>query len=174
MPLPASYSWFVVSPSSGGIPGGGIRGVAGGRWTGEGKNGIAVPFSSDGRGRLALVSGDEQLRKIIICGLMDCENENPFNQDIGLGSQMIFAQNIDSLQADLRRRINALFRRLQLADRARLASPVKFTVNSAEQELECDVHYLNIEENKSSDLSIGFVRSAAGGASQALVNALAR
>jgi hypothetical protein len=134
---------------------------------------LAVPFSADGRGRLAFVSGDAQLRKIIFLNLSDLESLNPFQADIGLGSDMIFAIANESLRADLKRRIQALFRRLELADRARLARPPLFTTDSARQEMTVDIEYINLEEDKPGTLSLKFsFVNAMGEPSSSLINGL--
>jgi len=118
--------------------------------------GIAIPFQANGRGRLLLVSGEDQLRKIILLNLMNLESDNPFQQDIGLGGEMIFAVQSNELKGELRRRVNAFFRRLQLQNRARLAKPPVFEERPESQELEMIISYINLEDNKPSDLAITF------------------
>lgn len=155
MSLPTSYTWILSLNTSGGaIPAG--RGVTGNRTSGEGKTGLALPFSADGRGRLALVSGNNQLEKIIILNLSDLESENPFQSDLGLGADMVFAVASDKLRAEVNRRIKLLFRRLQLSDRARLEGPVIFTTDDNLQEMTVDIKYINLEEDKPGELGITF------------------
>lgn len=136
-------------PSTQGAP-------AGNRTSGQGKTGIAIPFAADGRGRLALVSGNAQLEKIITLNLSDLESANPFHGDIGLGANMVFAIASTQLRADVRRRINVLFRRLQLQDRARLSGAPAFTVDSKLQEMTVDINYINLEENKPGEVGLKF------------------
>lgn len=172
MPLPTTYSWTLTIGGTGGTPGAG-GGVSGSRVSGNGKTGIAVPFSADGRGRLAFVSGDAQLRKIIFLNLSDLESLNPFQADIGLGSDMIFAIANEALRADLKRRIQALFRRLELADRARLARPPAFETNSSRQEMTVEIEYINLEEDKPGTLSLKFsFINAMGEPSSSMVNSV--
>jgi hypothetical protein len=170
MALPTTYSWL-ISPEAL-VAGVGAIPISGMRISGRGKVGMAVPFSSDGRGRAALVSGETQLRKLIFLNLMDLESANPFQGDIGIGSGMIFALNNESLQAELRRKINSLFRRLQLEDRARLNRATKFTVLPETQELEADIEYLNLEENKPREVSLRFSAARSGEAAPSLLTAM--
>jgi hypothetical protein len=155
MALPTSYSWTVLAigpsgqPSAQGAP-------AGNRTSGNGKTGIAIPFSADGRGRLALVSGNEQLEKIIMLNLSGLESANPFQGDLGLGEDMVFAIASTKLRTEVRRRINALFRRLQLSDRARLEGAPAFTTDSQNQELTVDIKYINLEEDKPGEVGLKF------------------
>jgi len=146
MTLPTTYSWIV---STAGAP-------VGNRQSGQGKTGIAIPFAADGRGRLALSSGNAQLEKIITLNLSDLESANPFQGDIGIGADMVFAIASVKLRADVRRKINLLFRRLQLSDRARLDGSPTFTSNSTLQELTVDINYINLEENKPGEVGLKF------------------
>lgn len=155
MSLPTSYSWVIsTTPSGAAIPAG--FGPGGNRTSGQGKTGIALPFSADGRGRLALVSGNQQLEKIIILNLNDLESDNPYQGDIGLGADMIFAIASAKLRGDVRRKIALLFRRLQLQDRARLDGSPSFQEDSQNQELTVDISYINLEEDKPGSVSVSF------------------
>jgi hypothetical protein len=155
MSLPTSFSWILSQTSPSGNPSTQGSG-AGNRTSGNGKTGIAVPFSSDGRGRLALVSGDNQLSKIIMLNLSDLDSTNPYQGDIGIGAEMVFAIASTRLRADIRRRINALFRRLQLQDRARLDGAPDFVTDSSLQEVTCSITYINLEENKPGQVGLKF------------------
>lgn len=134
---------------------------AGNRTTGDGKTGIAIPFAADGRGRLALVSGNAQLEKIITLNLSDLESANPYQGDIGLGSEMVFAIASVKLRAEVQRRIKLLFRRLQLQDRARLDGIPVFSTDSNLQEMTVDIKYINLEEDKPGDIGLTFSLSQA-------------
>lgn len=124
-----------------------------------GKTGLALPFSANGRGGLALVDGDDQLAKIIGLGLNNLDSENPFNEqeNLGLGDQMIFAVNDNALQAALRRSVLLLFRRLQLENRAQLSkgSPT-FTIDKDTQTLTMHIKYINLETNKPEEFNQRF------------------
>lgn len=126
--------------------------------TGTGKVGIDSPMDSDGRGGLKRSTGLDQLKKLIRNNLQDCDSENPFQDDLGLGSQHIFELNNEDAQSDLRVRIKALFKRLSLENRASLDGPITFT--SVDGEMTADVSYINLEENKPDNLTIS--RSAGG------------
>lgn len=153
MATPTATSWTLTSSST--AEGGGQSGISGTRGSGTGKTGIAVPVSGDGRGRFAFVSGEAQLAKLISVNLSDCDSDNPF-QDLGTGRDAIFAVNDDRTRINLRQRINRLFTRLQLQDRARLRQPAVFTTNSEEQELDVEIEYINLEEDKPGDVTVKF------------------
>jgi hypothetical protein len=154
MGLPTTYSWVISTPTAP-LSGATSGNNAGNRTSGNGKTGIAIPFSADGRGRLALCSGPAQLRKIIIQNLSDCESLNPF-QDLGIGAEMVFAINSTKLRQDIKRKINELFKRLQLADRARLNGPPTFKEDLKLMNLEVSINYIDLVENKPGDVGITF------------------
>lgn len=154
MTLPTSYSWILTTGGAQAVGAG--RATSGARISGDGKNGLAIPFSSDGRGRLALVSGEAQLQKIIVLNLSDLDSSNPFQGELGIGRDMIFAIASESLRTDLKRRIKELFRRLQLQDRARLAKSPSFTTDSNLQELTVNIAYINLEEDKPGEVGLTF------------------
>jgi hypothetical protein len=129
--------------------------ISGTRGSGDGKAGWAVPFSGDGRGRVAQTFGNDQLEKLIATNLQDLSSGNPF-QELGIGEDMVFAVAAEHLRIDLRRRIRALFKRLQLADRARLAKEPDFNVNATVGELTINIDYINIEEDKPGSMSFPF------------------
>lgn len=162
MGLPTTYSWTLSITDTGGKSSP-QAGLAGNRTSGQGKTGIAIPFSADGRGRIALVSGDDQLQKIIAMNLSDCQSDNPFQDDLGIGADMVFAIASTKLRADLKRRITVLFRRLQLQDRARLAAAPTFEIDDKQQELNVDINYVNIEEDKPGNLGMKFSLASAVG-----------
>lgn len=160
MALPTSYSWTVLS-SGGSSSGSSLGSSAGNRTSGEGKTGLAIPFAADGRGRLALVSGNDQLEKIIILNLSDLDSANPFQGDIGIGAEMVFSIASTKLRAEVKRRISMLFRRLQLQDRARLDGAPAFSQDSKTQELTVEIKYINLEENKPGEVGLTFSLSNA-------------
>lgn len=108
-----------------------------------------------------MVSGNAQLEKIIILNLSDLDSANPYQGDIGLGAEAVFAIASVQLRADVRRRINKLFRRLQLQDRARLDGAPVFNANSNLQEMTVDIKYINLEEDKPGEVGLTFSLSQA-------------
>lgn len=136
------------------------------------KTGIAIPFQGNGTKRIRMIGGNSQLRKIILLNLGDLESKNPFQDGLGLGGDLIFSVSDEQLRAELRLRIEALFRRLQLQDRARLAKIPEFTIDSKNMELKVDISYINIEENREEDLEINFSTVPDADAEAALIGAL--
>lgn len=155
MSLPTTFSWNLslneptpVLPAS--------AGTQGNRTSGNGKTGFAIPFGADGRGRVALTSGPKQLKKLILLNLSDLDSANPFQGDIGLSADMVFAIASVKLKTDVLRRVNQLFRRLQLNDRARLSGTPTFDQDDANQEMTLNIVYIDLEENKPGDVGIKF------------------
>jgi hypothetical protein len=126
---------------------------------GTGKVGIASPLASNGRGGLLRSSGEGQLKKIIRNNLQDCDSDNPFQSDLGIGNGHIFGLNNEDAQSELRIRIKALFKRLSLENRASLLPPVVFT--SVGEELAADVSYMDLEENKQDMVALSRAESGA-------------
>lgn len=123
--------------------------------------GLAVPISGQG-GRIATVSGEDQLRKIIILNLSDCDSANPF-QDLGLGSEIIFDIDSPATQGRIRARIMQVFQRLEQADRARLSPgyPI-FRSDPDRQELVADVRYVNLETTDEEELAVSYATALSG------------
>ena len=102
------------------------------------------------------MSGDEQLRKIIMLGLSDCDSANPF-QDLGLTPDMVFQNQTPELEARIRRRVQDVFRALESQHRARLTDEtLAFERLPATQELVLPIRYLNLETNESADVPVAF------------------
>lgn len=136
------------------------------------KTGLTLPFQANGRRRLRVSGGNEQLRKIILLNLGDLESENPFQDDLGLGGDLIFAVNNEELRSDLKLRIDALFRRLLVEDRAKLRKEPTFEIFQEAQELVVNIEYINIEENRAEEIELNFSSVPDADASASLLSAL--
>jgi hypothetical protein len=116
-------------------------------------SGIALPFGTV-NGRLALITGEEQLQKIILLSLSDCDSANPF-QDLGIGMRAIFAIDGPEVRSHLSEEIKKAFTRFEKAGKARLSPGYpKFDMNSTTQELVAHVRYINMETATTSELDI--------------------
>lgn len=104
-------------------------------------------------------SGEEQLKKLIRDNLQDCDNDNPFQQDLGLGSKHIFSAPSDDYQSELALTIKLLFQRLALQLRAQLDEVPKFTRDGGD--LIAHIVYTNLEENKPGQV-LRIVKTASG------------
>jgi len=123
--------------------------------------GLRIPIQASA-GRLETVRGEDQLRKVIVLNLSDCESSNPF-QDIGIGSAMVFDVDDPTTRARISRNIATLFKRLEREGRARLSQgyPI-FTADQVSQELHCEVRYVNLETTREEEISILYATALSG------------
>jgi len=95
------------------------------------------------------VEGDENDYKIIKMALSSDDNENAFQQDIGLGASMVFDLNDQALRAKIRRRLLQIFEDFQRQKRYKLVKEsIKWGENTEEQELELTFKYINMESDE--------------------------
>lgn len=110
--------------------------------------GLRIPVGVDGTGGAALTSGDAQDRKIIMTALGDNESENAFQQDIGLGSFMIFDVDAPDVQAQVLRRIRRIFQEFRAQQRFKLLDDTVKFKKEAEGELAIEFKYRNLESDE--------------------------
>jgi hypothetical protein len=123
--------------------------------------GISIPIGGQG-GKLATVSGEDQLRKIIILNLSDCESANPF-QDLGIGAQVIFDASSPATQGVIRSRIMQVFKRLERQGRASLAQGYPtFSADRDNGQLIAEIRYINLETTSEEELAIGYATAMGG------------
>lgn len=112
--------------------------------------GLAIPVGVGPDGRAKLVSGDDQLIKIIGLHLSFSDSENPF-QDIGI-DQVIFNINDTRLIPLIRYRLGELFKSLEADELAKLdENSVKFIQDEAEGEMVLEFKFWNLETNEPVD-----------------------
>jgi hypothetical protein len=122
--------------------------------------GLTLPVQA-AKGRAVLDQGDDELRKVIMIALSDCDSANPF-QDLGLDPSDVFAINDEVTQAEIRQRIAVAFKRFEAEGLARLLPGYpKFGVNSVAQELISELKYQNLETTLTEDLSLAWTGSGA-------------
>lgn len=71
--------------------------------------GLKIPVQVDKTGRVVMIEGDKLNHQLIATALADDENENAFQQQIGLGETMIFGQDGSTLRAQILRRLFTIF-----------------------------------------------------------------
>lgn len=109
--------------------------------------GIAVPFSPDNRGGVAVIFGDDYIAQLIRGLAANSESDNPF-LNAGVALSAIF-QNVSdpAWQGQVRREITNIFDDLHRAQIAKLLS-VKMAVSETDpNEYVAQVRYLSIETN---------------------------
>ncbi len=123
--------------------------------------GLSIPLGVNNSGGARLVSGDENDDKIIRTALGADDNENAFQQNIGLGEAQIFGIADQQLQAQTLRRLFEVFRRFEAQKRYILRnSTVKWETDSATQELILSFKYVSIESTEERDFRQGFSASS--------------
>ena len=127
--------------------------------------GLEVPIEAQ-NGRLITVAGEDQLKKILMLNLSNCDSANPF-QDLGLDPGIVFRLDDPDTRALIRSQIVALFKRFEREGRARLAngSP-SFVSDPATQTLMADVRYINLETTTEVEMRLIFESSLGGVAHQ--------
>ena len=111
--------------------------------------GMEMPVGVNSAGGAAMVEGDENDYKIIKMALSSDDNENAFQQDIGLGASMVFDLNDQALRAKIRRRLLQIFEDFQRQKRYKLVKEsIKWGENTEEQELELTFKYINMESDE--------------------------
>jgi len=109
--------------------------------------GIAVPFSPDNRGGVAMIFGDAYISQLIRGLAANGESDNPYLNS-GMALSAIF-QNVSSSswQGQIRREIQNIFDDLQRAQIAKLLSVQMVPSETDPNEYVAQVRYLSIETN---------------------------
>jgi hypothetical protein len=125
--------------------------------------GLRIPVGVSQSGGAALVDGDENDRKIIRLALGSDDNENAFQQNIGMGDGMIFGLSDATSRAAINRRLIDIFRTFEAQQRYILKpETIQWTQNPDTQEMELSFQYLQIESDQVKDFSLGFSSASAG------------
>lgn len=116
--------------------------------------GLRLPVGVDGSGGAALVSADAQDAKILSMALGDDENDNAFQQNIGLGEFMIFELPGDRTNALVLQRVKAIFRDFRAAQRFKLIPESIILRDEDEQgEFSIEFKFINLESDEEKTFS---------------------
>lgn len=103
------------------------------------------------------MKGDNQDLKIIRTGLSGNDNLNAFQQDPGLGEDMIFDPSDPVVRGKIMLRLRNLFDDFEVQNRYRLLEDtVKWTEDLGAQTLALDFKYANLETDDVKDFNKGF------------------
>lgn len=120
--------------------------------------GLKLPVGVDGSGGAALIDGDAQDSKILSIALGDDDNDNAFQQNIGLGSFMIFEQPGDRTNALVRQRIKAIFRDFRAEQRFKLVNDsIEFKDEDEQGEFSVEFKFINLESDEEKTFSAGII-----------------
>lgn len=116
--------------------------------------GLRLPVGVSSSGGAALVDSDANDNKIISLALGSDDNENAFNQDIGLGIDMVFAISDPHVRGKVMGRLRRIFRRFEAQKRYKLLpGTVKWSQESETQDLTLEFKYLNLESDEEQTFS---------------------
>lgn len=123
--------------------------------------GLALPVRANGSGGFLLSSGNDQDTNVIKLALGDCSSENAFQQNIGLGSAMIFDINDPGSRATVIARLRSLFKRFERLKRFRL---LENTIGwqDAEGETILSFKYINLETDETQNFERKFLGTDSG------------
>ena len=127
--------------------------------------GLAVPMRASQSGGMALVDGDTNDSKIIRCALGSDDNENAFQQNIGMGEEMVFDIADPSSRSRITRRLVEIFRRFEAQQRYILRpNTIQWEQDSTNQVTTLSFLYLQIESDQEQEFRQQFSRPDSGGA----------
>lgn len=110
------------------------------------KTGMSVPIAVDQAGGALLDEGGDQILKLLMLALTNCESANPF-QNLGLPEDIIFRINDPIVEAEVALAIENVFKTFETAKRARLVKAPEFT-RRVEGELEVRIDWVDLEETR--------------------------
>jgi hypothetical protein len=111
--------------------------------------GLKVPIGVNSIGGAALVNGDDNDIKIIKLALTNDDNENAFQQNIGLGEEMIFDLNDPTTRPKIISKLRRIFDKFEANNRFKLLyNTIKWEESSDDGELSLTFKYLNIESDE--------------------------
>lgn len=111
--------------------------------------GLSMPIRVSPTGGLALSESDENDEKIIRLALGPDDNDNAFQQNIGLGEASIFENDEPTARAKVLGRLRQIFRRFELQKRYRLlTNTIRWVENPDTGELRLEFQYLNLETDE--------------------------
>jgi hypothetical protein len=119
--------------------------------------GLAMPVRVAPWGGAAISDSDENDNKIIMLALGSDDNENAFQQDIGMGEAMIFDVSDPTLRGRIVGKLRQIFRRFETQKRYRLmGDTVRWTENPETGDLSLTFKYLNLESDEPQTFSRNF------------------
>jgi hypothetical protein len=109
------------------------------------------------QGRAALLTDDDQDQKIINIALSGNDNLNAFQQDPGLGEDMVFDLSDPVVRGKIMARLRDVFSDFEAQNRYRLLEDtVEWEEDPGKQELNLRLKYHNLETDDIKDFSKGY------------------
>jgi hypothetical protein len=118
--------------------------------------GLRVPLGVNMVGGAARNDGDDHASQTLLLALNDDDNTNAFQQELGIGVDMIFDTKNMALRARIMSRVNAIFRRFEQLDLFKLVRGSIKWDDSVEGELSLNLSYINLESDEVKSFSRRF------------------
>ena len=119
--------------------------------------GFKLPLQLSSTGGFDLVDSDENDFKIIKTALMNDENENAFQQNMGLGNSAIFKNNDSAQRSSLNSRLRMIFKNFEQQKRYKLLpSTVKWSTNPTSHELILEFRFISLESDEEKTFTNSF------------------
>lgn len=127
--------------------------------------GLAIPIRVGQGGRTVLAEGDDNDAKIILCALGSDDNENAFQQNVGLGEGMVFDIADPTSRSRITRRLIEIFRRFEAQQRYILRpNTIQWAQDSDNQVTTLSFMYVQVESDQEKEFRQQFSRPDSGGA----------
>lgn len=109
--------------------------------------GIKIPVGVNRQGGLAYVEREDNNWKLISTSLSDCDSANAFQQDLGIGSDIIFDVSAPSVPVRIAKRVRDVFKVFEGQHKFKLLeNTMKFT--QKEGELSLSLQYVDLESDE--------------------------
>lgn len=110
--------------------------------------GLDLPIGINKSGGMRVINGDDNDRKDIMTALSDCDNDNAYQQDLGI-DDLIFDINSDSAKMKARKSIRGIFKEFELQDRFKIfEDTIEWGKDGGELTLSFKYHNLETDEEK--------------------------
>jgi len=118
--------------------------------------GLKLPVGVDATGGTAMVEGEDNNKQVIFTALSDCDNENAFQQALGLGTDMIFDINDPIARADILRKVTSLFQEFEALHRFKLLTDTVRWTHEKEGQLTLEFIYHDLESDEQKPFAKSF------------------
>jgi hypothetical protein len=122
--------------------------------------GLSIPLRAGPNGGSVLTSGDEQSSKIVTLALADNDNDNAFQQNIGLGTNEVFAVSNPSFRGRVLNRLTRVFNEFERRKLYRLQRDTIRWEKGKEGEQILRFRYKSIESDRSFEFERTFTRGS--------------
>lgn len=95
-----------------------------------------------------MLEGDAEDSKIIRTAIKDCDSDHAYQQDLGIGSDMVFDILSPEGQSRVMRKVKRVFEAFRAEQRFKLVNGSLRVVGDTEAELTLEFKYINLESDE--------------------------